>query len=77
MTLTFFVSYAIQTVLKILKDSKSFLTSTLFSLPVPILSKIALLLTIDLMIKAMNSFFNKIRKLNEELNLDDLLKQKK
>ena len=72
-TLTFCVASAIQTVLKILNDSKSFLTSTLFSLPVPILAKIALPSAIDLVNKAMNYLFPKIGMLNEKINLDDLL----
>lgn len=74
-TLTFCVASAIQTVLKILNDSKSFLTSTLFSLPVPILAKIALPFAIDLVNKAMNYLFPKIGMLNEKINLDDLLNE--
>ena len=61
--------------LKILKDSKSFLTNTLFSLPVPILAKIALPFAIDLVNKAMNYLFPKIGMLNEKINLDDLLNE--
>ena len=72
-TLTFCVASAIQTVLRILNGSKSFLTSTLFSLPVPVLAKIALPFAIDLVNKAMNYLFPKIGMLNEKINLDDLL----